>query len=172
MTLSLLIVYFYIQDVGLNTDYLTGVFNRRLLDYYLQEKIKSSTKQKTFSAILIDLDDFKQINDTYGHDAGDKTLQEFVKLLRSGLRSTDFIARFGGDEFYVILDISDKITLEEVVQRIRDAAGGARLSQGIRPIDFSMGYDIYDSASGMTAEDFKQHIDQLMYDEKKRKKCH
>ncbi len=172
MTLSLLIVYFYIQDVGLNTDYLTGIFNRRLLDYYLQEKIKSSTKQRTFSAILIDLDDFKQINDTYGHDAGDKALQEFVKSLRSGLRSTDFVARFGGDEFYVILDISDKKTLKEVVQRIRDTAGGVRLSPGIHPVDFSMGYDIYDSASGMTAEDFKQYIDQLMYDEKKRKKGH
>jgi len=170
MTLSLLIVYFYIQDIGLNTDYLTGIFNRRLLDDYLQEKIKSSTKNKTFSAILIDLDNFKQINDTFGHDAGDKALQELVKLLRASLRSRDFIARFGGDEFYVILDINDKAALEEVVERIKQIADNFYLKQNMQPISFSMGYDVYDFNSAMKVEDFKQHIDKLMYEQKNKKK--
>ncbi|NMA84348.1 MAG: diguanylate cyclase [Epulopiscium sp.] len=85
MMLSLLIVYFYIQDRSLNTDYLTGVFNRRQLDRYIKVKIQNSTENKTFSAILIDLNKFKQINDNFGHAIGDEALRESVNIIRKCL---------------------------------------------------------------------------------------
>ena len=66
MMLSLLIIYFNIQDRGLNTDYLTGAYNRRQLDGYIKAKIRNSTEEKSFSAVLIDMNEFKSINDRFG----------------------------------------------------------------------------------------------------------
>jgi len=167
MVLSLLIIYFNIQDIGLNTDYLTRVFNRRMLDSYLKEKIKSSAKDKTFAAILIDIDDFKQINDTLGHHIGDEALQEAVKLMHSCIKKEDFIARFGGDEFYIILDISEEEKLGEVVNHLYVAADNYNLqSQKPYKINFSMGYDIYNIQYNSQLEDFMRHIDKLMYQNK------
>lgn len=172
MMLSILIIYFNIQDVGLNTDYLTRVFNRRMLDSYLKEKIKSSTKDNTFAAILIDIDDFKKINDTLGHHVGDEALQESVKLMRSCIKKEDFIARFGGDEFYIVLDIIEKEKLEETVQNLHMAADNYNLhSQKPYKIKFSMGYDIYDIKYNSQFEDFMRHIDKLMYQDKLNNRC-
>lgn len=84
--LSLLIVYFYVQNRNLNTDYLTGVYNRRQLDLIIREKIRNCTEEKSFSVILIDLNGFKQINDTFGHNAEVAALQETVKVIRNCLR--------------------------------------------------------------------------------------
>lgn len=169
MMLSLLIIYFNIQDVSLNTDYLTRVFNRRMLDSYLKEKIKSSTKDNTFAAILIDIDDFKHINDSLGHHVGDEALQEAVKLMRDCIKKEDFIARFGGDEFYIVLDITEKEKLEETVQRLHTAADNYNFhSQKPYKINFSMGYDIYDIKYNSQVEDFMRHIDKLMYQDKKK----
>jgi len=169
MMLSLLIIYFNIQDVGLNTDYLTRVFNRRMLDSYLKEKIKSSTKDNTFAAILIDINDFKKINDTFGHHVGDEALQEAVRIMRTCIKKEDFIARFGGDEFYIILDIIEKEKLEETVQNLHIAADNFNLySQKLYKIKFSMGYDIYDIKYDSQFEDFMRHIDKLMYQVKKK----
>ena len=102
VVLSLLMVSLNIQNRSMYTDYLTGVNNRKKLEIYLKEKISTSTEDKTFSAIMIDLNSFKSINDTFGHDTGDNALQVFAKLLNSCLRSNDFIARFGGDEFFIV----------------------------------------------------------------------
>lgn len=169
MTFSILIVYFNIVNMGLNTDYLTGVYNRRQLDSYLKERIEEATPEKTFASVLIDLDKFKQINDVLGHHAGDEALLEMVRLLRRCLRADDFIARFGGDEFYILLSINDKIQLKEIVERIRNAAEEFNKTGKPYQIDFSMGYDVYDPASRMTAEEFIKHLDRLMYLHKKKK---
>lgn len=165
--LSLLIVYFYIQDRSLRTDYLTGVFNRRQLDRYIKQKIQNSTEKKSFSAILIDLNKFKQINDNFGHAIGDEALRESVKIIRKCLRKDDFLARFGGDEFYVILDISDKEKLEEVVNRIRSGVENFNRENN-KPynLGFGMGYDFYDYKSKMKADEFFRHLDMLMYNNK------
>jgi diguanylate cyclase (GGDEF)-like protein len=171
LTLSMLIVYFSIQHRSMNTDYLTGVFNRKKLEAHMREKISASTENRTFSAIMIDLDNFKYVNDTYGHDVGDQALEATVKLIRSCLRTIDFVARYGGDEFYIVLDISDRNDLESTVSRIR-AAVEKYNRHGSEPyqLGFSMGYAVYDARSRMKADEFQKLIDSLMYEDKQSNK--
>jgi len=120
VVLSLLVVFLKIQNYSIYTDYLTGLYNRKKLDEYLNKKISLSNSEKVFSAILIDIDNFKYINDTFGHIIGDNALETTARLLRNSLLSRDFIARYGGDEFFIVLDISDFRDLETVVCKIKD----------------------------------------------------
>jgi len=170
MSLSLLLVYFNMQDEALNTDYLTGAYNRRQLDYYIEQKIRNSNNAKSFSVILIDLDRFKFVNDKYGHAVGDDVLKTTVNLLRKSLGKDDFLARFGGDEFYIILDISDRTLLEKAVKKIKHNINNYNLT-GDKPykIAFSVGYDIYDCSLKQSYNDFLKHIDICMYNDKKTK---
>lgn len=171
IAISLLIVFFNIQNRSMNTDYLTGAYNRKSLETYMRKKINTSTENETFSAILIDLDNFKFINDTFGHDMGDHVLETSVKLLKSCLRSIDFIARFGGDEFYIILDISSQNDLETTVGRINNCVKKYN-KHGTKPysLGFSMGYAVYDYHSHLTVEEFQKKIDKLMYEDKRANK--
>jgi diguanylate cyclase (GGDEF)-like protein len=171
LVLSLLMVFLNIQNHSIQTDYLTGVFNRKKFDSYLNAKIYSSSRKKTFSAILLDMDNFKAINDTYGHEMGDDALQICVKLLRKSLRSKDFIARYGGDEFYIILDISDLAGLERIIARINESIEEYN-KLGVRPyhLGFSLGYAVYECNSAMKAEDFKNLLDKKMYESKQAKR--
>lgn len=168
VVLSFLIIFLNIQNDTIYTDYLTGVNNRKKLELYLRRKIRTSTENNTFSAVMIDLNGFKFINDTFGHDMGDNALEVSAKLFNSCLKSTDFIARFGGDEFCMILDVSDRSVLEEIVCRINRTIKEYNES-GVRPykISVSMGYAVYDYHSSMTMEEFQKHIDILMYENKK-----
>jgi diguanylate cyclase (GGDEF)-like protein len=164
VVLSILIDFLNVQNKNLITDYLTGVYNREGLDIQLKERIRTSVSGRTFSAILLDLDRFKSINDTYGHDMGDKALQKSVELIRDCIRSTDFVARFGGDEFVILLDTANKQELTAVVQRINSAVDAFNKG-GSQPfaIGFSAGYAVYDTAAQPKAEDFVKLLDQMMY---------
>jgi len=171
VTLSLLVVFFNIQNHSMYTDHLTGINNRKRLETYMREKISMSTEDKTFSAILIDIDNFKHINDTFGHDVGDDALETAVKLIRGCIRSVDFIARNGGDEFYIILDASNRSDLETTVFRINSFVEHYNKA-GLKPykLGFSMGYAVYDFNSHMKMEAFQKQIDVLMYEDKRANK--
>jgi diguanylate cyclase (GGDEF)-like protein len=167
LVLSLLIVYLNIQNHNMYTDYLTGVYNRKKLDQYLKSRIEASTEDKTFSAIMIDLNNFKKINDTWGHDEGDKALRMATTLLGSCLREDDFIARFGGDEFCIILDVISQERLDEIVQRINHTFENynATCNQPYT-LSYSIGYALYDYHSKMKMEEFQKQLDMLLYDDK------
>jgi diguanylate cyclase (GGDEF)-like protein len=168
VVLSILILFLYIQNRSLNIDYLTGVFNRKKLDEYLKGKVGARTGNKTFSAILIDLDNFKAINDSFGHDIGDEALEVSVNLLRSCLRADDIIARYGGDEFYAVLNISDRNVLETTVERIRRRfVEYDKSSTKPYKISISMGYDLYSGSGCMRLDEFQKHLDKLMYENKR-----
>lgn len=167
VVLSILIVFLNIQNHSIYTDYLTGVNNRNKLDIYLKERISASKKDKTFSAIMIDLNDFKSINDTYGHDIGDDALQISAKLLNNCIRVKDLIARFGGDEFCIVLDTSDIADLESIVCRIKSSFEKYNeFNNKPYKLGFSCGYAIYDYNANMNVEEFLKHIDKLMYENK------
>jgi len=167
VVLSLLIVFLNIQNHSIYNDFLTGVNNRKKLEIYLKDKINSCNENKTFSAIMIDLNNFKSINDNFGHGVGDHALQISAKILNSCLRTNDFIGRYGGDEFVIIFDISNIENLEEVVSRINYSAEVYNESS-IDPfkISFSMGYAVYNYHAQLTIDEFLKQIDILMYENK------
>jgi len=121
------------------TDHLTGLGNRRAFTLELEEDL-AELKQHgwQFAVCFIDLDDFKLVNDTYGHEFGDQVLQDIARLVRAGCRSTDFVARIGGDEFATI---HPNATLEDamlVLERVRTSIV-RELHEQHWPVTLSMG---------------------------------
>lgn len=167
-TLSLLTIYINAQNTKLNTDYLTGSYNRMQADLYLKQRVAHAATRGAFSGILIDIDNFKEINDHHGHPAGDAALQTVATLLRRAVRKDDFVARFGGDEFIILLEIPTQADLERSVERIRAAVRAHNDANRQTPerLGLSFGYDVYDPATGMTDGEFLRHIDSLMYKSK------
>ncbi|OWY26679.1 sensor domain-containing diguanylate cyclase [Herbaspirillum robiniae] len=104
------------------TDALTGIGNRRSFDQRLREEwTRHLRNARPLSMLMVDVDYFKQYNDTYGHPAGDALLVRLARVLRSPLRASDFLARYGGDEFSLILPDTDEIGAHQVAERIKRA---------------------------------------------------
>lgn len=168
ISLGCLVVYFFFQSKDVNLDYLTGVLNRRGLDIRLQEKIKASAASgRDFTAIMIDVDNFKAINDTLGHSAGDRAIKDIADVLVDIFGQEDSIGRFGGDEFCVITEIITPIDIRERIGEIRDEIAVLRRRRGWpRHVDISCGYEIYDHTKQLSAKKFAEIIDEKMYAEK------
>ncbi|MET3660095.1 PleD family two-component system response regulator [Aquamicrobium ahrensii] len=102
------------------TDALTGLHNRRYLDNHLQTLFERAVvRRRPLSVMIVDLDRFKSINDSFGHDGGDDVLREFARRLRQNMRGIDLICRFGGEEFVVVMPDTDGPVAEKVAERIR-----------------------------------------------------
>lgn len=102
------------------TDALTGLHNRRYLDSHLQTLFdRAVARRRPLSIMIVDLDRFKSINDTYGHDGGDDVLREFARRLRQNMRGIDLICRFGGEEFVIVMPDTEGPVAEKVAERIR-----------------------------------------------------
>ena len=108
-----------------NKDSLTQIYNKRYFETFAQDIFLSGRK---CSIILIDIDDFKNINDQYGHLAGDLVMKETAAIIKSQLRETDIIARIGGDEFAIICLDAESEYGKEIAERIRDKVEKAVLS--------------------------------------------
>lgn len=110
-------------------DYLTGLYNRRKFEEFLSYEIKRSTRhQHKFSVLMIDLDNFKYVNDTYGHATGDIVLKEVTEIFASNLRNADILARIGGDEFAVILPETPYSEGYSVVEKLRSSLENSPIS--------------------------------------------
>ena len=102
-----------------NTDSVTGLPNRRALDERLQEDIRHAKRMSSnFSVVMMDLDGFKNVNDTHGHVVGDEILRSLFNYLAENIRPTDFLARYGGDELTLIIRDADQAVAELVTQKI------------------------------------------------------
>ncbi len=113
------------------TDALTGAYNRQALDDYLAGQSERSEAMGTgFALLLLDLDDFKSVNDTYGHQIGDRALMAFVRKCRSAIRGDDFLARYGGEEFAIILPGADLRNAHKKASQICDIVAAARYATG------------------------------------------
>jgi diguanylate cyclase (GGDEF)-like protein len=108
-----------------NSDSVTGLPNRRALDIRLDEEVKFAKRHNTpFAVIMMDLDGFKEVNDTYGHAVGDEVLRSAFNYLAGSMRSSDFLARYGGDELTLILRQTDypmaKVVTDKILENIKD----------------------------------------------------
>ena len=102
------------------TDTLTAINNRRFFDQRLKEEIEVSRRSMAaLSCMLLDVDHFKRVNDSYGHQIGDQVLREVAALIRAQLRGSDVLSRYGGEEFAALLAKTDSATAAEVAERIR-----------------------------------------------------
>lgn len=168
--LSVLIGYIKIQNQAIKIDYLTGLYNRRQLDSYLKSKIKNLSKNEKFAGIMIDIDHFKQINDNFGHLSGDRALEHLALILKQSFNRNDFIARYAGDEFVVLLNFKKGETLEgKIVNLQRKIALFNYKKKELFEIHISMGYATYDSNCNLSSDEFLNYLDKLMYNNKKYK---
>ncbi len=155
------------------TDSLTGLRNRQAADAALQALISQTPiGNKAFAVMLIDLDRFKYINDTYGHDAGDKVLITVAERLRNLVRESDLVARMGGDEFFIILNHAGNIGIvTRIAQKILDAQQAPiEVQQGVQEkIGISVGIALYPE-HGDNPLSLRKHADQAMYAVKRRGK--
>lgn len=164
VVVSLVAIYVFLQDKNVDVDYLTGAFSRRKLDFTLQELIREGRR---FSEIMVDIDHFKKINDTYGHGSGDMALRDAVDILVRCFPKALLLARFGGDEFCVFLPGGDPGDSERWIHSVNKAAEAFNRSSG-RPyhIDFSVGTAVYDPKTPVIAEQFQSLVDERLYKDK------
>ena len=120
-----------------NTDALTAISNRKAFDTILQHSISSSREtQQGFCLLLLDIDHFKVFNDTYGHLIGDKVLRYVAASLKRSIKKTDFVARFGGEEFAVILPESNENAAMVVAEQLRKVVSSGKLTDKAKTISY------------------------------------
>lgn len=171
MAISMFIIFTNIQNSQLYTDSLTGLYNRRQFDNYMQECFRNCDEGLELGIIMTDLDSFKNINDSWGHVAGDAALVEAGKILKDSFRKKDIICRYGGDEFVVVLKVSGMVELSNMVERLKTSINNFNKRKMLPySINFSIGFDIFDCKSNLTIQQFISHIDNLMYKDKSQNK--
>jgi diguanylate cyclase (GGDEF)-like protein len=122
------------------TDALTGLPNRRAVDDTLKRMLAQATRADShFSIVLLDLDHFKQINDTYGHERGDEVLAAFGALVSAELRASDLAGRTGGEEFVFLLPDTDRDGAVQLAENVRQALHNLKLRGIDRAITASLG---------------------------------
>ncbi|MDR3570221.1 MAG: GGDEF domain-containing protein [Syntrophobacteraceae bacterium] len=153
-------------------DPLTGIANRRVIDRHIRKEIKRYKQDKTlFSVIFIDIDDFKTINDTYGHRVGDKCLKILAVRMKEVLRQNDLIARYGGDEFVVFLGDTGQKTARVVADKLSQAISKTCFVYKEAEIQLSVSIGLTQVEEGDTKpEEIVERADSALYDAKNRGK--
>ncbi len=152
------------------SDTLTGLPNRRALDARIENEVQRSIRyDRSFAVLMMDLDSFKSINDTWGHVFGDQVLHELSQYMDESLRTSDFLARYGGDELTMIIPESDAEIAAEIGEKISRRMAGfeIKLPDGTRKkLGVSGGIAIY-PRHGRTASDLLRAADEALYRAKK-----
>jgi len=168
LTVSMQIIFMGIQNGHLYTDYLTGLYNRRQIDYYLEERLRVGKKHIIPIGIMLDLDHFKMINDTYGHTTGDQVLVEAAQILKTSFRKSDMICRYGGDEFIVLIDRKNEAEAEADIAKLRENVQRYNEKKKLPcEIRFSIGYEMFGIENQNSAKEFLERLDALMYRDKR-----
>lgn len=144
-------------------DGLTGLLNRSAIETIMEQEITAAAaNNSSLSAIMIDLDNFKSVNDTYGHEEGDHVLKTVADLMTSHIRKTDFAGRWGGDEFVILLPDTTLAMAESVANRIHHAfLESPDLTKGTVHVTASFGCTT--SSPSDTQESFYKHMDSALY---------
>jgi diguanylate cyclase len=154
--------------VELVTDGLTGIYNRKAFDRYISELMQKNTSAKTaFAILMVDIDNFKAVNDSYGHQTGDRALLALAHKCRSLIRNEDFIARYGGEEFIIVLPNASLRNAVKKANLICKAISDTRYSlediQDDRLLALTVSIGVSAFQKGDTAKTVIDRADQALY---------
>ncbi|MGA8185552.1 MAG: diguanylate cyclase [Terriglobia bacterium] len=154
-----------------NIDPLTGLYNRRFCKDYARKLMAMARRKDTpLGFIMLDLDHFKNMNDVFGHEVGDRILKQFAKTVTQSMRETNLTARLGGEEFVILLPDTGADACQVVAERVRNAVGHMRMPQvkdrQVPPITVSLGIAVY-PAHGGTLEEMLHSSDRALYASKR-----
>jgi diguanylate cyclase (GGDEF)-like protein len=148
------------------TDDLTGLRNRRAFDERLKEEfLLGRTRSKKLSVAILDIDDFKQRNDQFGHAAGDQALKQLATVLRKAMRQADIVARYGGEEFMILLPGTGLEQAHILMDRVLEHVHAARWPD--RPVTISIGVAELDPATDIDEGSLKARADEALYEAKR-----
>ena len=126
-----------------DVDELTGLYNRRYLQKMMNTEMQRSRRYElTFSVLFIDLDNFKRINDNFGHTVGDSVLKDFSRIISHLIRAEDVAARYGGEEFVILIPQTDSVSAKILYKRIKDEVEAHSFENRL-PLTFSAGVTEY-----------------------------
>lgn len=150
-------------------DPMTGAFNRRGLDaIYLREAARADRNENTLCAVMLDLDNFRQINDNYGHQLGDDVLIHLVRLAKKSLRSSDVVARYGGEEFVILLPDTTLESAVWIMQRLQnDFSNKALLNIDDNPVPISFSGGIASRQLHESQKSLLKRANEALYQAKK-----
>jgi len=148
-------------------DQLTKIPNRRYLETIIESKIRDFyTLNTPFGICFLDIDNFKKVNDTYGHDIGDEILKIVTKTVQSNLRNNDYIGRWGGEEFIVIFSNVDKYGISKVSEKVRHLIEKSKYRSSVLEVQVSVSIGATISLATDTVESIVKRADELMYKSK------
>jgi diguanylate cyclase (GGDEF)-like protein len=155
------------------TDLLTGLYNRRGFIMFAEQQLKISDRSKRVMLLFFtDLDGMKWINDTLGHEEGDRALMEAAAVLKETFRSSDIIARIGGDEFAILCIDTTDINPEIITARLQNLIDMHNRRENRRyPLSISIGSSFYDPENPCSINKLMAEADRSMYENKKSKGC-
>jgi len=149
-------------------DFLTKLFNKRALEEFL--KVKEAEFERyghNFSIIMLDLDNFKQVNDSYGHEAGDAVLSAFAKILKKEARSVDIVGRYGGEEFIALLSETDTAGGVIFAEKVREHVERARFMYRGKRIEITVSAGVSERAKHSSLQNLINSADEYLYQAKK-----
>ena len=168
----LLFIYLFLIIKESRIDSLTGLDNRYSF-FELTGRISRSRSGESWVFAMIDINNFRSINEVYGNFEGDNALRNFAKIIKKCGAKTDFAARYGGDEFILAVKVENENAgpVQKLLGEIQDAVD-RRNAENARPfkIEFSNGYDIFKQDGSVSMEEFMKHIDSLMYKHKQERR--
>lgn len=146
------------------TDKLTGIYNRRAFDLFISQILRESERnQEQLSLILLDIDHFKKVNDKHGHLAGDKTIQEIVRVTRGLVRNADIICRWGGEEFLLIMRGCNEVDGIRMAEKIRTAVETHTIYYEGRKIHVTLSLGVAENISGDKEDVLLSRADRALY---------
>ena len=164
--LAVLLIFYYQSRLshryyrGLaKQDPMTGLYNRRGFEMSLQDRVV----KKFVGFALYDIDDFKQINDVFGHDVGDEAIKYMAKILNKSVRDSDIVSRFGGEEFVICINAESKASIESVCERVRKSIQDSSGKVVTGGFTVSGGVTIIDSHQDFSFENVIKKADDLLY---------
>ena len=165
---AVLYLYFFILQSDSKIDSLTQLGNRSSFNEFIDKLSRQNTKA-SYSIAMIDMDRFKEINDTLGHLVGDNALRDIAMIIKDCIRSSDFAARYGGDEF--VIAVGAEYDISKLMARIQDTIDHLNEKRSrLYQLYISYGYDVYTTKSGESIYAFLAKIDAMMYAQKEERK--